>query len=148
MRLYHLIEELALFIAMLMMFFARTPTVMDTGALCDAEANPSYQPPKLSNDVCSVMAVLYHYLYTVYFLTLFLEVSFFQIEIKISFFLINQIQNSLQALNNYTTYTYVFVLKPMLPRRGLLPLALLTPLVIVIPTAIFLFQNYGIQLQI
>ncbi len=74
-RMYHMIEEVALLMAQFLLFFVRTPTIMDTGALCDAESNPSYQPPKVSDDICSLIAVIYHYLYFVYFLTLFVEVS-------------------------------------------------------------------------
>jgi hypothetical protein len=48
----------------------------------------------------------------------------------------------LQALHNYTLYTYVFVHKPMLSRRRLLPLALLSPLIVVLPTAIFSYDGY------
>ncbi len=48
----------------------------------------------------------------------------------------------MQAIHNYTLYTFVFVRKPMLTRRYLLPITLLAPLVIVVPTAVFSFGAY------
>jgi hypothetical protein len=48
----------------------------------------------------------------------------------------------MQALHNYTLYTFVFVYKPMLSRRYLLTLAFLAPLIVVLPTAIFSYSGY------
>ncbi len=48
----------------------------------------------------------------------------------------------LQALHNYTLYTFVFVHRPMLTRRLLLPIALLAPLIFVVPTAAISFTKY------
>ena len=47
-----------------------------------------------------------------------------------------------QSLHNYTLYTYVFVHRPMLSRRCLLPIALCAPLVVVVPTAVFSYSAY------
>jgi hypothetical protein len=60
-----------------MALFFRTSTILDTGALCDAQNNPGYQPPALSPDMCRIVAIILHYLYAVHFLTLFLEVRCF-----------------------------------------------------------------------
>lgn len=59
-----------------MCLFVRSPTILDTGALCNAAANPTYQPPSLSDTDCSLVAIVLHYLYAVRFWALFLEVSF------------------------------------------------------------------------
>jgi phosphoglycerol transferase MdoB-like AlkP superfamily enzyme len=92
---------------------------MDTGALCDALNSPNYQPPKLSPTACGAIAVALHYLYAMHFLTLFVE-----------------------ALHNYTLYTYVYVRRPMLNRHVQVPLLLVAPVVAVAPTAVFLFTSY------
>ncbi|CAM6003120.1 unnamed protein product [Sphagnum balticum] len=61
--------------ATFMCLFVRSPTILDTGAMCNAESSPDYQPPALSNTECSFVAVVLHYLYAVHFWALFLEVS-------------------------------------------------------------------------
>lgn len=48
----------------------------------------------------------------------------------------------IQALHNYTLYTYVFVYKPMFDRCEILFVALVAPLVFVVPTAVFSFGAY------
>ncbi len=48
----------------------------------------------------------------------------------------------LQSLHNYTLYTYVYVHHPMLTRTRLLPVALLCPLLTVVPTTAFSSANY------
>jgi hypothetical protein len=130
-----MLQEITLLIATFMCLFVRSPTILDTGALCNAEANPNYQPPSLSDTQCSLVAIVLHYLYTVHFVALFLEV-------RATTRLKGNIHYNLQSLHNYTVYTFVFVQRPMLSRRLLLPIALLAPLVIVVPTALFSFNKY------
>jgi hypothetical protein len=70
-----MIQEITLLIAQFLCLFVRSPTIMDAGALCNAQADPNYQPPSLTNTECSIVGVVLHYLYAVHFWTLFLEVS-------------------------------------------------------------------------
>jgi hypothetical protein len=73
-RVYKMIQEITLLIAQFLTLFVRSPTILDTGALCNAEADPNYQPPSLTSAECSFVGVVLHYLYAVHFLALFLEV--------------------------------------------------------------------------
>lgn len=50
--MYHMIQEASLLFGQLMVLFFRTPTILDTGALCNAATNPGYQPPSLSTPGC------------------------------------------------------------------------------------------------
>ncbi|CAM6002017.1 unnamed protein product, partial [Sphagnum balticum] len=68
-----MLQEISLLFAIVLSLFFRTSTILDTGALCDAQNDPGYQPPSLSDTECTIVAIALHYLYTVHFLTLFLE---------------------------------------------------------------------------
>ena len=81
-RILHMGEEISLLLAQLIILLARTPTLADSAAFCDATA--SQNPLKLNQDQCRVVATILHYLFTVHFGFLFLE-----------------------ALNNYCVSTYV-----------------------------------------
>jgi hypothetical protein len=52
-----MIEEISLLLASISVFTARSRTLFDTGALCDAEKKPDYQPPMLSDDECALVRV-------------------------------------------------------------------------------------------
>uniref|UniRef100_A0A914VZ39 Uncharacterized protein n=1 Tax=Plectus sambesii TaxID=2011161 RepID=A0A914VZ39_9BILA len=116
-RVFHMGQEISLWLAHITILFARTRTVLDAGAFCGADA--SGNPPKLSNVQCGLVAVWLHYLYLVHFAFLFME-----------------------TLHNYTLYTYVFVLQPLLKRKFVLLLGLLGPLPIVALTAGIWFSDY------
>ena len=146
-----MIQEISLLIAYVLALFFRSGSIMDMGALCDPVNNPSYQPPKLSTNrrlrayfqnfhcpsptssslppalphsslishpppdcqtlypsaaACTLIAILLHYLYSVHFLALCLE-----------------------AIHNYTIYTYVYTgTDAYIPRKFLIPVLLLSPL--------------------
>jgi hypothetical protein len=68
-----MLQEITLLIATFLTLFVRSPTILDSGALCNAQSNPDYQPPALSNAQCSFVGVVLHYLYAVHFFSLFLE---------------------------------------------------------------------------
>lgn len=74
-RMYHMLQEITLLIAQFMCLFVRSPTVLDTGALCNAAADPTFNPPALTDSECSIVGIVLHYLYFVHFWSLFLEVS-------------------------------------------------------------------------
>jgi hypothetical protein len=96
---------------------ARTPTIADAGAFCNAEA--SGNPVKLGTTECSMVATALHYLFTVHFGFLFLE-----------------------ALNNYCVNTYVVNGVPLYGRVKNLLLGMGIPLVPVAATAITHFNTY------
>uniref|UniRef100_A0A914W5G6 Uncharacterized protein n=1 Tax=Plectus sambesii TaxID=2011161 RepID=A0A914W5G6_9BILA len=116
-RVLHMGQEISLWLAHLTTLFARTRTILDSGAFCDETA--SGNPPKLNDLQCGFVALWLHYIYAVHFLFLFME-----------------------ALHNYTLYTYVYVVKPMLTRRLYVVVGLLAPLPIVIITAGAFFYDY------
>jgi hypothetical protein len=74
-RIYKMLQEITLLIATVLTLFVRSPTILDTGALCNAEADPYFQPPALTSTQCSYVGAVLHYLYAVHFFALFLEVS-------------------------------------------------------------------------
>jgi hypothetical protein len=110
-------EEISLLLAQLIVLVARTPTIGDTAAFCDATA--SQNPLKLNDDQCRVVATILHYLYTVHFSFLFLE-----------------------ALNNYCVSTYVVNGVPLYGRFKNVLLGLGVPLVPVFATAVTHFNTY------
>lgn len=118
-RFYHILQEATLLIAQLIYIPARTNVIFDAGAFCNPQTNPDYSPPKISPTMCTTAAILLHYLFAVYFLSLFLE-----------------------SLHNYTLYTLVLVRKPMLTRTLVLVVSLGCPLVLVGPTAALFSGTY------
>jgi hypothetical protein len=114
-----MIEEATLFIAQILILLFRTKTVFDTGALCDAEKHPDYQPPAISTPVCNLVATILHLLYFIHFATFMLE-----------------------AVHNYIVYTCVLTQRPIFKRKLLLLILFVSPFIIVLPTAVFSFTHY------
>ena len=73
--MYHMFQEITLALAIVLLLFFRSTTVLDTGSMCDAEADPNYQPPSLDKTDCTLVAIVLHYLFAVHFLALFVEVG-------------------------------------------------------------------------
>uniref|UniRef100_A0A914XF51 Uncharacterized protein n=1 Tax=Plectus sambesii TaxID=2011161 RepID=A0A914XF51_9BILA len=116
-RALHQAQELSLLCAVLIVLVARARTLFDSGSFCGKEGLGN--PPRMSDAVCSSVAVVLHYLFLVYFLLLVLE-----------------------ALHNYMLYTYVFVRHPLLNLTGYIIIALYLPILPVGITGGLLFQSY------
>uniref|UniRef100_A0A914VTC7 Uncharacterized protein n=1 Tax=Plectus sambesii TaxID=2011161 RepID=A0A914VTC7_9BILA len=116
-RIMHMGQEISLTFAHLVILFFRSGTILDSSALCGE--NASGNPPKLNPFQCTIVAIFLHYIFLVHFAFLLFE-----------------------ALHNYTLYTYVFVLKPMMTRKFLLAICLLGPVPIIATTAVFWRDDY------
>ncbi len=135
-----MIQEISLLLATISVFTARTRTLFNSGALCDAESRPDYQPPALSDTECTMVrstAATGHLILMTYC------IAWFQVAISLHYaYHVHFTALLLEAIHNYVLYTNVLVFRPLLHRWQVLCVCLITPLIFVVPTAIFAYKGY------